>query len=247
MRQPAHPGEPRVMGLLLVANPSAGLPLWGAAHLAILGGVVAVGALLAVLQRTWARGSQLLRVGVGLLLLADTLAWYSYEIWIHQPIFPQNLPLELCDITLFLTIAVLLWQSSLLFDLIYYWALAGTSMALLTPDLWEHFPSLATCQFFFAHGMVVASVLYLVWSGRMRPRPGSVPRAMIGVNICAIFDGAFDAIFHTNYMYLSQKPLNASLLSLLGPWPWYLAATEIVALALFLLLYLPFWRRSTRR
>ena len=244
MRLPATWGGRCRMDLVMASNPPANLPLLGAAHVAILGGVVAAGALLAFLQRTWARGFKGLRMGVGAALLADTAAWYGYQIALRQPIFPQNLPLELCDITLLLTIAVLFWRSALLFDLVYYWALAGTSMALLTPDLWEQFPSLATCQFFFAHGLVVAAVLYLVWSGEMRPRPGSVGRAMIGVNVCAACDGAFDAIFHTNYMYLARKPENASLLSILGPWPWYLAATEIVALALFVLLYLPFRRRA---
>ncbi len=235
------------MTLFLAANPPSYLPLLGAVHVAILGGVVVLGALLALLQRTWARGAQAARVGLGLVLLADTAAWYGYQVYLRQPIFPRNLPLELCDITLLLTIAVLLWKSALLFDLVYYWALAGTSMALLTPDLWEQFPSLATCQFFFAHGMVVAAVLFLVWSGQMRPRRGSVRRAMAGLNLCALFDGIFDARFHTNYMYLAQKPENASLLNLLGPWPWYLAGTEGVALALFLLLYWPFRWTDARR
>ena len=234
------------MTLMLAANPAADLPLLGAAHFAILGSVLVVGALLALVQRTWARNSKALHIAVGLVLLADTAAWYGYQVSLSQPIFPGNLPLELCDITLLLTIAVLLWRSALLFDLIYYWALGGTSMALLTPDLWEQFPSLDTCQFFFAHGLVVASVLYLVWSGQMRPRPGSVRRAMIGVNVCAAFDGAFNAIFHTNYMYLAQKPESASLLSVLGPWPWYIAAAELVALFLFELLYLPFRRGNTK-
>lgn len=235
------------MILFAAANSPADLPLLGAAHVALLGSVVALGALLALVQRAWARGARTLCIGLSVVLLADTAAWYAYQLWLRQPIFPQNLPLELCDITLFLTIAVLLWRSAFLFDLVYYWALAGTSMALLTPDLWEQFPSLATCQFFFVHGIVVAAVLYLVWSGQMRPRPGSVRRAMIGINLCAAGDGIFNAFFHTNYMYLSQKPGNASLLSLLGPWPWYIAGAELVALALFLLLYLPFRRSNAQR
>jgi uncharacterized membrane protein YwaF len=47
-------------------------------------------------------------------------------------------------------------------------------------------------------------------------------------------------------MYLSAKPQNASLLDLLGPWPWYVVASEGVALGGFLLLYLPFWLWNNR-
>jgi len=74
----------------------------------------------------------------------------------------------------------------------------------------------------------------------VRPRPGSVLRALLGINVFAAFVGTFDVIFKTDYMYLRAKPQNASLLDYLGPWPWYLVAAELVALIVFGLLYVPF-------
>lgn len=217
--------------------------LFGAAHIVILAAVVALGAGLALLQRRVLHENKWLRIGLGILLLADGVGWYSYLAAMGQHVFPWQLPLELCNVVLYLLGIVLVTGSEGVFDVAYYWALGGSTMALLTPNLWEHFPSVSTVQFFVAHGLVVSATLYLVWSGLMRPRRGSVLRAMIAVNLLALFDGIFDAVFKTDYMYLRFKPQNVSLLSYLGPWPWYVLAAEPVALALFLLLYWPFWRK----
>jgi hypothetical integral membrane protein (TIGR02206 family) len=160
--------------------------------------------------------------------------------WHGQSLFPSQLPLDLCDVTLYLTVIALFTLSPAVFDVAYYSALAGTSMALLTPDLWEQFPSLPTVQFFIAHGLVVTAVLYLVWSRLARPRKGSVARTMLALNLLAAFDGVFNWIFKTNFMYLCAKPASASLLDLFGTWPWYIVVTEGVAFVLFWLLYLPY-------
>jgi uncharacterized membrane protein YwaF len=47
-------------------------------------------------------------------------------------------------------------------------------------------------------------------------------------------------------MFLREKPGRASLLDLMGPWPWYIPAAALLALALYVLLDLPFrrWPRT---
>ncbi len=214
--------------------------LFGVTHLAILGAIVLLAALLAIVQRRFTPGSKHLRLGLACVILLDTIWWYAYMAFHGQLTFPSQLPLDLCDLTLYLTVIALFTLSPAVFDVAYCCALAGTSMALLTPDLWEQFPSLSTVQFFIAHGLVVAAVLYLAWSRLARPRRGAVARSMLAINLLAAFDGLFNWIFKTNYMYLCAKPANASLLDILGPWPWYIALTEAVAFVLFWLLCLPY-------
>lgn len=220
--------------------------IFGFTHLSILCAILLLAAVLAGIQRHLPPGTRVLRLGFATALLADTLWWDGFLAWHRQLTFPAHLPLELCDLTLYLTLIALFTLSPVIYEVVYYFALAGTAMALLTPDLWEPFPSLSTVQFFVAHGLVVAGALYVVWSRLARPRRGSVLRAMLALNAWAVFDGAFDWFFHTNYMYLRVKPAHASLLDVLGPWPWYIVFTEGVALFLFLLLYLPFRQPGSR-
>jgi hypothetical integral membrane protein (TIGR02206 family) len=214
--------------------------LFGPEHLVILVTVPALAALLAVLQRSFPAGSQKLRLVLAAILVIDTVVFYWYQVAHGLLSFPGHLPLELCDLSLVLVCVCLLVLNRTVFDLAYYLSLGGATMALVTPNLWEPFPSFGTAQFFIAHGLTVAGVLYLVWSGQARPRPGSIAKAILGLNVFAVAAGGFDYFFKTNYMYLRAKPPNASLLDVLGPWPWYIVSAEVCTLAIFVLLYLPF-------
>ena len=223
-----------------------GFHLFGPIHLAILAAVPALAGLLTVLHRRLPAGSRSVHLALAAALLLDSAMYYGYQAYRGQLTFPDHLPLELCDFSLYLTIFALFTLNKTAFDLAYYWALAGATMAMLTPNLLEPFPSYGSIQFFVAHGLTIVGVLYLAWSGEARPQRGSVLRAMAVLNLVAAADGVFDSIFRTDYMYLRAKPQNASLLDLLGPWPWYILATEFVAGGLFLLLSLPFRGRAYR-
>jgi len=232
---------------MLTAQPMhPGFTLFGAIHVSILCAAPALAGALSFAHRRFPAAGNFIRLGFATILLVDNAVYYGWQIRHHSLTFPDHMPLELCDASLALTVLSMFLLRPLLFDLAYYWAIAGASMALLTPNLLEPFPSFGSVQFFVSHGLTVAGVLYLVWSGQARPRPWSVLRAMIGINVFAALVGPFDYLYKTNYSYLRSKPANPSLLDFLGPWPIYLAGTEAVALVLFLLLYLPV-RHSRRK
>lgn len=222
----------------------APLHLFGLVHLLILASVPAFAAVLVVVQRRLQLDSRWLRYSLAPILFLCEFSYYGCSAFQGQPIFPDRLPLELCDLSMWLVLIALLTLKPAVFDLAYYYALAGASMSLLTPDMPESYPALLAVQFFAEHGLLIIAILYLVWSGQARPRPWSVARAMLALNIYAAFVGTFDFFFKTDYMFLRAKPQTVSALDFLGPWPWYILATEGVALVFFLLLYLPF-RRTT--
>jgi hypothetical integral membrane protein (TIGR02206 family) len=174
--------------------------------------------------------------------VGTTIAWYAWFVRAGWLAPPHGLPLDLCDVVLWVTVAALVAPRPWSLEIAYYLGLGGSGMALLTPDVAADAPAYAAVQFYVGHGLVVAAILFLVWAGALRPRPGSWWRVFLAGNAYAAAVLAFDLVFGTNYMYLREKPAAGSLLDVLGPWPWYVLAGDAVALVLLWLLYLPFRR-----
>jgi hypothetical integral membrane protein (TIGR02206 family) len=219
------------------------MQLLGLTHLLILISIPLLAGVLAYWCRRNKSAARRIRYGLAAFLTLNELVWYAYDLHTEGFHFPQGLPLELCNVTLWIAVYAACTLNPLAVEIVYYAGLAGSTMALLTPDLWAALWTYPTAYFFLAHGMAVVTELTLVWGKLAAPRPGSVWRIWLLLNAYAAALGIFDAVFKTNYMYLRQKPVSASLLDYLGPWPYYLVGSEVLALALFWLLWLPFRRK----
>lgn len=149
------------------------------------------------------------------------------------------LPLQLCDLALFLTVIALMSQNKyrVLGELAFFWGLSGSTQALLTPDLREGFPSFTCFNFFAGHAGVVLGVLYLAVRGRLTVTLRSVWRVFFVTNLYVAVIGLVNWQLGTNFGYLARKPEQPSLLDYLGPWPIYIFWTEFIGLGLFFFCY----------
>jgi hypothetical integral membrane protein (TIGR02206 family) len=230
-----------------VQNQSAAvhLNLFGPAHLAIVVSIPVLAWGLGRWSRRSAGAARSIRFMLAAALALTDLAWYTYILRSEGlRIFPGNLPLELCDVTQWVTVFAACTLNPVAFEIAYYAGVAGSGMAVLTPDLWLPLASYGSISFFLSHGITVLAVLVLLWGGLLKPRPGSWWKTLIILNVYAAAVGTFDVIFKTNYMYLREKPAGVSLLSYLGPWPFYILGGEAAALILLWVLYLPFRKRT---
>jgi hypothetical integral membrane protein (TIGR02206 family) len=158
-----------------------------------------------------------------------------------------DLPLHLTDAATIAAVIALWSGSALAFELTYFWALTATVQALLTPDLRRGFPDYRWWWFVVAHVGVVVAAVFLAWGLRRTPRAGAVPRTFLWSLGVTALAAAGTLAFDGNYMFLREPPSTGSLLDVMGPWPWYIASSAALALALFWLLDRPFDGRRGRR
>ena len=140
---------------------------------------------------------------------------------------------------MYLLVLALLTRNQLAYEIAFFWGLGGTLQAVLTPNLPVGFPSYRFVQFFVTHSGIVVGVLFATWSLRRKPRRGSVLRVFIISNLFMVAIAGANVLLGANYMFLCGPPDAPTFLFFAG-WPWYIVFLEFVAIALFVLLYLPF-------
>jgi hypothetical integral membrane protein (TIGR02206 family) len=183
---------------------------------------------------------------IGVVLLADAVSFVVALVVQGTFSARTSLPFALCDMAALVAAAACWWRVPVLVELTYFWGLAGTLQAVITPDLNAGFPHLVFFQYMAGHLGIVLAAVYLVVGLGIEPRPRAVPRVFALTLGYTAFVGLIDAATGANYMFLRRPPGNWTLLRLLGPWPWYIPSAAGVALVLLVLLDAPFWPRRRR-
>lgn len=189
-----------------------------------------------------------------LLLIISFLPFISFCIFFVMQIatgvfsIKNDLPIFICRF-LALSAPIVYWKENRFWTgVFYFWILAGTLNAVITADLRFDYPHWNYFIYFAMHcGLILLPIYYCIVL-KHRIRLIDLWNAFWTANIFMIITMVINFSIESNYMYTREKPLVASVLDHLGPWPWYIVAVQFIALALFALLYLPFLKinRSTR-
>jgi hypothetical integral membrane protein (TIGR02206 family) len=214
------------------------MPLFGPLHLALLGAIAAAAGVLACLCRRGALPLKPVRWTLGLALASNEIVWWVYR-YSREGIHVSNLPLQLCDAGVWLSVLACLTVTPAIVESAYFAGLAGAGMALLTPNLISPWPTYPAIYFFAAHGGIVICMVALVFGGGREFRRGAWWRSFGLLVAYAALVGLVDRASGSNFMFLLHKPEAASPLDQMGPWPWYLLSAAAAGLLLFWLLWLP--------
>lgn len=113
------------------------------------------------------------------------------------------LPLHLCGINILLIAFDMFKQNNTVRNFLYYFSIAGASLALLFPN-WTSLPcwNFSGIHSFVIHGLLVMYPILLVTSGEVKPDLKTMPKCillLIGLAIPIYF---VNLAFDTNFMFL---------------------------------------------
>ena len=209
--------------------------------------VVAIGFPLAVRRAGSAAAERWIAIAIGVALPVYECLKIFIRVVIYDYRLAEQLPFHLCSLALLLVAYMLIRRNYLAFEIAYFWALGGTLQAILTPDLRDGFPSLAFVTFFTGHGLVILGVTYALIVFRFRPTLASAGKTALATLAYLPIAAVINMLLDTNFLYLSHKPAQASVLDFLGPWPWYIVSLIALGAVICAVLYLPFALLDYRR
>ena len=154
----------------------------------------------------------------------------------------ETIPLHMCDLSEIFLIWFLLGGPRILYLCAFFWGLAGASMAILTPDISHH--DLDYIFFMVGHGMILVGIMYATISLGNRPYAKDILKvsaitALILLPIVYVINLLLGE--PANFWYLMDRPAGASLMDQFPDPPLHLLYTTPIAIALFYLIYLPYF------
>lgn len=152
----------------------------------------------------------------------------------------EDLPLQLCNILPLILVFGLYFRSRLVLSIIFFWILAGTAQANITPTLLNTFPHYESIRYWAIHTGLPVLAIYLYYALGFRFQIIDAVRSALSLNLLAAIIYPVNIWLGSNYLYLNAKPPGTTIYNLLGPWPWYIMNIEFVMLVLFSIVLIPF-------
>lgn len=111
--------------------------LFGTVHLWKIFVLIVLGFIIIYSINRFATDHQKRVIGIymGIFMLIQKFVDRFYEIIILNEPVKDNLPLHYCGISVILVAILLINRNYKIFELVYFWGLAGASISILTPDV----------------------------------------------------------------------------------------------------------------
>jgi len=180
---------------------------------------------------------------LAILVFSQLIMWRIIFIFQHDFIIGYDLPLHLCGLCEILLLYYLLRPSQKIFDVLYYWIMSGSTLAVIIPELQSDFPSARYFAMFLPHSLMVFVILYCLIVLKIKPSRNSYWKGFAALGLAALFLIPVNLLLKANFLYLCDIPrVPFGPIKLLPEWPWYLVVLAAFFLLTYRIIYQPFYQ-----
>lgn len=164
----------------------------------------------------------------------------------------DHLPITVCGWVAVFGSYMLVGKSQTLFDISYFWALAGSIFALITPTVitFTGPTRFRYYQFWAEHLLGYVAIFYMIFVHKMRPTIKSFIKAYVGIAVLAGLAYWANQLIGpgANYLFMARPEDTPSILNILPPnFALRLAVMVLAITLLFVLAYLPWYLKDRKQ
>lgn len=199
-------------------------------------------------MRRWPTTSQAhaaFRSGIFGLVLINELAWFAYRHLVADVPIEKNLPLHLCDMSVFVMFVALATRRRIFVELSYYAGVSGALFAVVFPAISESgsIRLIAEIRYFVTHIALVGVGFYLTFGCHYHPPWKAVLRSYAALHVYALAITPINLLLGTNYFFTLSAPKQIAF-ALPYPHWMFLVAVSALFLVIHGVMHAPFaWRR----
>lgn len=171
---------------------------------------------------------------IGTIMLLNFVAGQLNMIGSNSWNISTSLPLQLCSLSVFLSIYLMFSKSQWVYEILLCWS-AGAIHSFITPELTTGRSVFKLIDYTISHGGILVAGIYATTRLSYSPRAWSWLKILAITQLTLPTVGVLNFLIDSNYMYLRHRPL-ANNPFLIGEWPYYLIGLQAAALLHFFLI-----------
>ena len=156
-----------------------------------------------------------------------------------------DLPLQLCHFAYWFSVICLICQlyncnrKQFYFNCAYFLGFSGALQGIITVDLTGIYTFYDMLSLHLQHSLIILNLLWLIFAYNLKFSQRGLLQAFLFTNCLIVFVGSINYFLDSNYMFLCAPP-DVNNPFLIGEWPYYLFALEIIFFLYGYLILMPF-------
>ena len=191
------------------------------------------------MARVSARGHRIFRIALSIIVLVNEGAWFAYRHFVLGMPLAENLPLHLCDLSVFVLLAGLVTGWRIFAEWAYYPGVVGALLAVVFPAISETgaIRAVAEIRYFVTHIALVGAGFYFTFGCGYYPPAWAIVRVYLAIAAYAMAITPLNRFLGTNYFFTLAAPAEVAFAHAYPHW-LFLVVVAAIFLAVFGLMHL---------